>query len=764
MPKVVIDGIDVEVEPGTTILKAAESVGIDIPAFCYHPYLKPAGICRMCLVEVEGIPRFFPACITEVQDGWVIHTDSEHVRDARKWLLEFLLVRHPLDCPICDQAGDCELQDFVFKYGASEQRLFDKRFDYPTQYLGPLIVHQMSRCVLCRRCVRFDREVVGGTSWGVYERGPNSIVGPYESKIYASRYTCNMEELCPVGAITSAIYRYKTRIWKLDFTPSLCAHCEVGCNLMLGVRENQLLKVRHMLSPHPSCWSCDKGYYGFEYVNHPERMSYPLIREGNKMKSVLWSEIKGVIRDRLINLSPQNVAAIVSPSLTCEDYMLMARFMQETVGSDLMDYRTDGSRTYPEKGTVKDLREIESASSIMVVGEDVSIHHPVLALSIAKACIDNAAHLFLVNTADIYLCKFSKHHPNPLPGFQGAVLEAIYKGVKGEDIPESLLSGSGIDLEILRTMTTEIKEKKPLLIGGCRLTPKEMSMLKEMSVLLNVPILFLDNGANSKGAYGMGFYSTKGLGVKEILQGVIKGEIKGLFISCVDLFRDYPNRELVKEALSSVEFLVVHDLFFTETASYADCFIPSTSFAEYGGSMVNMLWNLQHKEKAMDPKGECKPLWEVALELSREMDKSLGDYASISDLKDEVEKNLEIERYSPQLSELAYEIPLGGDIPTLLDEPFYRSGIYADWCHAFVQLEPEPSVSLYPDDAEAMDLKDGDKALIEANGFKYQMRVKVMDEVPKGGALISSGFSDFPITAMVKGSWVTRINISKLGE
>jgi len=762
MPKVVIDGIEVEVEPGTTILKAAQAVGIDIPAFCYHPYLKPAGICRMCLVEVEGVPKLMPACMTEVQDGWVIHTDSKEVREARKWLLDFLLVRHPLDCPICDQAGDCELQDFVFKYGAPEQRLFDERLTYPTQYLGPLIVHQMSRCVLCRRCVRFDREVVGGTSWGVYERGPDSIVGPYESEIYASRYTCNMEELCPVGAITTAIYRYKTRIWKLDFTPSICTHCEVGCHLSLGVRENQLLKIKHMVSPYPSPWSCDKGFYGFEYVNHPERIRYPLVREDNKMRAISWGEMKKLITDRLSQIAPE-VAAIVSPSLSCEDYLLMARFMKDVLGSELMDYRVDGSRTYPERSSIRDLKEIEAASSIFVVGEDVGIYHPVLALSIAHACMDNNATLFLLNSADTYLYKFAKYHLNPLPGFQTKVLEALYQAIKGEEISEELLVGSGVELEFLKNVASDIRERSPLIIGGCRLTPRERSVLRQMAQVFNVALLFLDYGANPKGAYGMGFYHTEGIGIEEILKDVVKGKIKGLFISCADLFKEYPHRELVKEALSSVEFLLVHDLFFTETASYADYFVPATSFAEDGGSMVNMLWSLQQKEKAIDPQGECRALWRVVMELSKEMGKGIGTYDSAHELKNEVEESLKIERKAPELDTLSYNLP-PGKVPALFEAPFYRSGIYADWCPAFVQLEPEPFVALYPDDAEEIGLKEGDKALVETNGFKYQMRVKLMDEVPKGGALISTAFSDFPITSMLKGEWVTRVNISKIGE
>jgi len=765
MPKVVIDGIELEVPAGTTILKAAAKVGIDIPAFCYHPYLKPAGICRMCLVEVKGNPRLLPACITEVQDGWEIYTNSDAVKEARKWLLEFLIVNHPLDCPICDQAGDCELQDFVFKYGEPEQRLRDESFKYPTRYLGPLIVHQMSRCILCRRCVRFGEEVMGGADWGAYERGHETVVGPYESEIFADRYTFNMEALCPVGAITTNIYRYKTRIWKLDFTPSVCAHCEVGCWLDLGERDNQLLKVKHT-AVYPSPWICDRGGYGFEFVNHSERILVPLKREGNKMKAVSWKEALGLVVGKIKELVAQGgkVAALASPHLTCEDYLLLGRFMKEVVGSDLVDYRLYGGLSHPEKTSLKSLDDVVKGEAFLVVGEDVSLHHPVLALTIGEACSDNGASLYLLVTADSFLYKFAQVNTNPLPGYEERVLEALLAAVEGKDY-EALLEGSGVDKEALEKVAQGLKEKKPVLVGGNRLFPKGRELLRKLGEVLGGELLFLDWGSNAKGAFQMGFWSSQGGSVEEILKQCASGEVKALFVSSMDLFRDYPNGALVKEALSNLDFLVVHDMFFTETASYSDCFIPATSFAEDGGTVVNLFWEPQNRKRALRPWGESLPLWKVALHLSKEWGEPLGDFQDVKEVSQLVSQELSKEPSQVHQLSSGGQVPLEGEgLPALFEYPFYKVGVAIDYCNAFVQLEPEPRVTLNAEYAEELGFKEGEKVAIEVGDLKFHLKLVVKDEVPPGGAVVSLGFSDFPITGALKGSWYARIKLSSIKE
>ena len=765
MPKVVIDGIEIEVPPGTTILNAAQRVGVEIPVFCYHPYLKPAGICRMCLVEVKDVPRLLPACITEVQDGWEIYTNSDRVKDAREWLLEFVLVNHPLECPICDEAGECELQNFVFKFGEPRKRLYDEPFKHPTKYLGPLIVHQMNRCVLCRRCVRFGDEVMGGTDWGAYERGYKTIVGPYERDIFAQKYTFNMEALCPVGAITSNIYRYKTRIWKLEFSSSVCANCEVGCSLDIGQRDSQLLKVLHRKS-YPSPWICDKGGYGFEYVNHSERMTVPLKREGNRMKGVSLEEALDYVGSKLQEIvsGGGKVAALVSPHLACEDYLVMGRFIKEVVGSDYVDFRLYGGNTYPEKPAIDSLEEVEKAQAYLVVGEDLSIHHPVLALSVAKGAKEKGASLYLVVTGDSFLFKFATEHTNPLPGREEKVLNALLHTLEEKDA-SSLLEGTGVSKETVKKMAQDLQDKSPLLIGGNRLTAEGREILRAIGEKLGVTPLFLDWGSNSKGAFQMGFWSPSGESVEEILNKCVSGEIKGLFVSSADLFRNYPDGVLVKKALSNLDFLVVHDMFFTETVAYSDCFLPAPSFAEYDGTVVNLFWEPQKRKGAFDPKGSSLPLWKVAAELANKMGKPFSGLERAEDVTELVKETLKkpvVE--TPKAKGSVDSKLLKGYIPALFDYPFYRSGFYPDHCNAFVQLSPEPFVSLNPEHATDLGFKDGDMVILEVDDLQFRLKLSADDNVPKGGAIVSLGYSDFPITRALKGQWYRGIDLRAAKE
>lgn len=427
-----------------------------------------------------------------------------------------------------------------------------------------------------------------------------------------------------------------------------------------------------------------------------------------------------------------------------------------------MDYRLYGDKGYPEKPSVSSLEEVEKAGAFFVVGEDVSLHHPVLALSVAKGCMEAGNPLYLLATSDSFLYKFAKVHANPLPGWDERVLEALVLALDGEDY-KSLLEGSGVSPEVVEGLAQGVKERRPLLIGGNHLSPAGKDLLKRLGSKLGVVPLFLDWGGNPKGAFQMGFWSPNGETVEDILGKCISGEVKALFVSSVDLFRDYPHGSLVRDALSNVDLLVVHDMFFTETASYADCFIPATSFAEDGGTVLNMFWESQKRKKAFEPKGESLSLWQVALGLSREWGKPLGDFRVVEDVtpltSQELAKAVEIPRIS-----VSKEVPLDGDMPALFEYPFYRMGVNVDFCNAFVHLEPEPWVALNTEHAEELGFKEGDRVMVEAGDLKFHMKLLAKDEVPKGGAVVSLGFSDFPLTSALKGSWYRGIKLSNIKE
>ncbi len=732
MVKVTIDGITVEVPATATILEAAKVAGIDIPYFCYHPYLKPAGLCRMCLVEIEGMPKLAPACVTQVRDGMVVYTRSEKVRKAQEGIIEFQLLHHPLDCPICDQAGECALQDITFRYGKATSRFMEEKELYPTKFYGPLIVHEQSRCILCKRCVRFGTEVMGGTDWNVYWRAAHSIIGSYEKDVVANYFTANLVEVCPVGAITSRLYRYKTRIWKLDFKESVCPNCELACSIDLGVRENRLFKVKHN-NPEPIPWICDKAYFAFDYVNHPERILWPLKREDSKMVSVSVSEAVSQIASKLSQYNGK-IGFIVDPSISFED-ALKIRSLAEALGCEDCDFRIYGEDYLPLEGNVDNITEIENAKGIAVFCGDIGVSHPVLALSIIKAKL-SGAKVAVISSFDTYLGERVDEYIVPLPSKEVECVEALFDGVYCEDL--------GVEKDEFER-TVEIVRDAEVFVVGVRAGAYVRDKIRNVAEEAGKRVLFLNNGSNAWGMYKAGLFSE---GVGRILEKVKSGELKSLFIFNVDLFTTYPDGELVKEAFENLEFMVVFDLFFNDTASYADFFLPVVSFAESEGTVFDIFGNEKKRVKALIPFENAKSIssW---IEL---MADSAG--ISLSEVSKPSPVNVKIEKEKVSAD--------GPGLEALVVFPFYRSAIYSSWCSNFSEVSSSPKVYLSVEDASGLGVSQGDKVVVESSvGSKFEFEASVVEFLPKGMCVLEAGFERFPVTTLLKGNWITKVEIKK---
>ena len=732
MVKVTIDGITVEVPESATILQAAMKAGVDIPYFCYHPYLKPAGLCRMCLVEVEGMPKLVPACVTQVRDGMVVRTDTERVKKAREGIIEFQLLHHPLDCPICDQAGECMLQDITFRYGKTTSRFYDEKELYPTKFYGPLIVHEQSRCILCKRCVRFCTEVLNGADWNVYWRAAHSIIGSYEKDVVANYFTGNLVEVCPVGAITSRLYRYKTRIWKLEFTRSVCDHCELGCSLDLGVRENQLFKVKHNAAD-PTPWICDKGYYAFDFVNSPERILYPLKRSGDKLVSAevedVVSEVAGRLRDYR-----GSVAVVVSPNTSLEDAGAISGLVEQ-LGA-VSDYRVYGEDYLPVKGSVGHIQEIEESKGILVVAGDVGVSHPVLALSILKSrerggkvAVLSANDTFLGERADLFAL---------LPaGREEAIIKSVLEGD---------LSGLGLSGEE-EAVLKEMLSGELTVVVGVRASSGLRKLVAETAGQRGWKTLFLDRGSNAKGLYSAGLYSA---GVGDILRKCSEGEIKALLVFGADLFATYPDLAAVKSAFENLELVVVADLFFHETAAYADYFLPLASFAEVEGTVVNLFWEPKNRSAALQRRGYSRAAGEwVSL---------MAEAMGLSPDGRKVEVASDGWDFSGASGGL---VEAEGDTVALVEFPFYRSASYANWCSKFSQAAAEPVARISPQDAAKLGVSDGDKVLVSNGGGRFEFTVSVREGQPSGSVVLDAGFDRFPVNALLTGRWVAQVEVKK---
>ncbi|MDW8108926.1 MAG: 2Fe-2S iron-sulfur cluster-binding protein [Candidatus Kryptonium sp.] len=340
MPKITIDGITTEVKDGITVLQAAQELGIDIPHFCYHPALSIAGNCRMCLVEIEKMPKLAIACATRVMDGMVVHTQSEKVKKARQAVLEFILINHPLDCPICDEAGECKLQNYTYIYGPGHSRFDEEKVHKPKRVpLGPNVVLDVERCIMCSRCVRFFEEIVKDPQLTFVQRGDRVVLTTFPGKRVDNPYSMNIIDICPVGALTSKDFRFKERTWNMTAVPSVCTGCARGCNVYLWVRNNEILRITPRVNMEVNrYWMCDYGRFTYKPVNSDDRIKSPMIRQNGELVEVDWDIAIEKAASILKTVKPDGVAVIGSAYATNEDNFVLQKFAKSVLKTKYIDF------------------------------------------------------------------------------------------------------------------------------------------------------------------------------------------------------------------------------------------------------------------------------------------------------------------------------------------------------------------------------------------------------------------------------------------
>ena len=461
MVNLTIDGKEVTVEEGTTILKAAEKLGIEIPTFCWHDKLEPMGACRMCLVEVEKIPKLQIACATFVSEGMVVKTNTPAVIKARKGVLEFLLINHPLDCPTCDKGGECDLQNFVFKYGsdksrfAEEKRRFvvDPKSKFDDLTIGQQIIRNMNRCILCRKCVRFIKEIAGEADLGTFRRGAKSEIGVLPDIPVDNPYSGNVVEICPVGALTSKSFRYKTRVWQTEKTPSICPHCADGCNITLWTKDDRIHRISSRINDSvDEGFLCDKGRFGFDFVNDRERLMSPLLKKNGELVPCDWDEALRLLADKFKTVmgksGKDSIAGIGSSKLTNEDNYIFQKFFRVVLGTNNVDHRVDLRNALPSPDLsnpnriftmTNSISDIEKAKLILVFGCDVEKEHPIINLRLIKG-IRKGHSLVLVNPAKTRLSRLAQDEVIYRKGTEAA----LFNGLAREIIEQGLINSNKI--------------------------------------------------------------------------------------------------------------------------------------------------------------------------------------------------------------------------------------------------------------------------------------------------------------------------------
>ncbi|HEX9760231.1 MAG TPA: molybdopterin-dependent oxidoreductase, partial [Candidatus Acidoferrales bacterium] len=483
-----IDDRKVTVPAGTLVIEATRRIGTEVPSFCYYPGLSLQAACRMCLVEVERAPKLQTACTLVALDGMVVRTDSEQVRQARKSVLEFLLTNHPLDCPVCDKGGECELQDMVFRYGADTSRFVEIKVHSPEEKWSPLVYFDAPRCILCFRCVRVCDEGMDVKALGVGARGVFSAIIP-NRETHLECEECGMcIDICPVGALTSGTYRYKTRPWEMKYTGTVCAHCSNGCKTTLSVRNNEIIRANNRdLSGINKEFLCAKGRFGFDFVNHAERITQPLIRRNGKLEPASWEDALAEVARRLAAVHKSSgggaIGVIGSNRTTNEENYALARFARASLGTNNIDHHRTADYAGlaaalggKAAGSMASMDQLGQARAILLIGNDPTQQNPLVAWQIRSAVRLNGARLYIVNARDIKLRR------------QAAKFVEAPAGAEPEAV-RWLATGEGeIDTDIVFELT-ELKgalekESDVVIVFGSELTGAAIRRLVEFGAQL----------------------------------------------------------------------------------------------------------------------------------------------------------------------------------------------------------------------------------------------------------------------------------------
>ncbi|HEY5318731.1 MAG TPA: NADH-quinone oxidoreductase subunit NuoG [Solirubrobacteraceae bacterium] len=639
-PKIIqltIDGREVQAPQGEMLVEAARLGDIEIPYFCFERKLgNPVGACRMCLVEIEGIPKLQTSCSTPVKDGMVVHTQTQRVRGAQHAIVEFLLVNHPLDCPVCDKGGECPLQDITFGWGGGRSRFIEpKRHFVKPLALSPLVAIDRERCILCYRCVRFSQEIAEDYQLIFAERGAHTFVATHYGHPYVAPFSGNIIELCPVGALTSQPYRFRARPWDIEDAGGVCTLCPAQCNVSFTVRDEKVMRV--LAREHPEVddgWLCDKGRFAYQAIHVDERITAPMVREGGTLREASWErafEVAAGLADHR-----GRVGALAGGGTSNEEGFLLTRLLREGLSSPDLDARVAGpvapalARAVGAPALQATVTDLEFAHTVLVLGCEPQDDAPILDLRIRKGVRRHGVKLAVVTARPSALDPNATLAIRLAPGGEAAFLAELAGEVQGEGGSElaRLLRDGGEDVVILWGERIGADALPHLLSIADRLGLRT----REGAGLLEIP-----STANGRGLREAGFLPDAGPGYAE-LPGELEGrcaaemaaaaadrELTALYLFETDPVREHPDRTLWQRALDHAGLVVAHASVLTEgIREHADVVFPAESHAEKEGTVVHPDGRLQRLRVAIAHPHEVRAGWSVIAELARRMGHDLG--------------------------------------------------------------------------------------------------------------------------------------------
>ena len=665
--KIEIDGRNVSADKGQMLIEVTDKNDIYIPRFCYHKKLTVAANCRMCLVEVEKAPKPLPACSTPVIDGMKVRTRSKLAIEAQKSVMEFLLINHPLDCPICDQGGECELQDLAMGYGSDVSRYQEKKRVVMDKNIGPLIQTELTRCIHCTRCVRFGEEIAGIRELGATGRGETMEIGTYIEKSVVSELSGNVIDLCPVGALTSKPFRYSARTWELVQRQMVAPHDSVGSNIHLHVKGDEVKRVVPAENEAINeTWISDRDRFSYEAINSDDRLRFPMIKEQGVWKQLDWQEALNFISVRLADIldqsGPKQFGMLTSASSTLEELYLAQKFTR-ALGSNNIDSRVrqidfsddDDAPLFPWLG--QSIVDFEENQAALLIGSHLRKDQPIINHRLRKAAL-NGASIMALNPID-YEFNFPLHQtiissPNNMVSELSAILKAVIKlsGMKVNTALNKLLVNTKSDKnhqEIGNTLFNN--DDSIVLLGNFAMTHPQLSLLRtlagEITKLTNSKLGYLSESANSSGVWLSGALPHRLAGGKKIQKSglnchdMLNHKLKSYFLLGVEPELDCWDPRVAIKAMEHAELVVALTPFQSEALkSYANVLLPISTFAETSGTYINNEGIAQRFNGAVAPKGEARPAWKALRVLGNHCNFEGFDYESTAEVYDEVMKSI----------------------------------------------------------------------------------------------------------------------------
>jgi NADH-quinone oxidoreductase subunit G len=802
MPKLVIDDREIEVASGTKVIEAAEQLGIMIPRFCYHPALGSVGACRVCAVKFlqgpfKGVQM---SCMIEAQDGMVVSTTDEEAVDFRKHVIEWLMLNHPHDCPVCDEGGHCLLQDMTISGGHGIRRFAGNKRTYPDQYLGPLVQHEMNRCIHCYRCSRYYQEYTGYLDLGVMRSANRTYFGRFKDGILESPFSGNLSDICPTGVYTDKPSRFFGRRWDYQRCPTVCINCSLGCHTVISFRYREARRQEARFSEAVNGYFiCDRGRYGHFYTSLESRPRSALING----RQVAIDEAVQAVHKKLTQIrqdaGPPAVAAVGSSRSSLETQVMLKHlcrvndwgdpvfFMNQAITTKV---QTAVTRLEPELAV--SLREVEKADFILVLGADPINEAPMLALAMRQAQRKGAA-IVVLDPRPVSLPLEFIHLPAALDELsvltanlmKGAVgrTAAASLGEKAAEIYDAAPDGDRVDetwRELISGVIHDLQNSlQPVIVCGTDIVPHQIpGLAADVALLLRAAqkragLFYLLPGAN---AFGSGLVSDPERSFLQIIEGIENGDIKALILAECDPWREFEDRKRLEGALEKLELLIVMDYLNSEAVQKAHMFLPTATLYEAGGLFINQEGLVQVAAQAYEggqpivqsaggdhpariygagiPEAEARPAWRMLAKLA---DKNiehtndrawladvLPEFASLPSMEDIPDEGVRLQ--SAANADLCFK----GDYASPFDKTKLQDDhlevILVDWTFGteelsaysscLWELEPEPCATMHTSDAESLDLSDGNRVVIETENGSLEVNLRVAENMAPGILLV----------------------------